>query len=69
VAHARIALVRFRDPSQSIDIDLTLNGKLALHNSDLIKAYMTADSTGMVIDICYCGCVCMYVCICTYTQL
>jgi len=48
VAHARIALVRFRDPSQSIDIDLTLNGKLALHNSDLIKAYMTADSTGKV---------------------
>jgi hypothetical protein len=46
VAHARIALVKFRDPSQSIDIDLTLNGKLALHNSDLIKAFLSADSTG-----------------------
>jgi hypothetical protein len=46
VAHARIALVKFRDPFQSIDIDLTLNGKLALHNSDLIKAFLSADSTG-----------------------
>lgn len=46
VALARIALVKFQDPIHFIDIDLTLNGKLALYNSDLIKAYLSADSTG-----------------------
>jgi DNA polymerase sigma len=69
VAHARIALVKFRDPSQSIDIDLTLNGKLALHNSDLIKAYLTADSSGMVLDMCYYGSINIYVFIHTYVYV
>ena len=48
IPHARVAVVKFRDRNDGLDIDLVINKRIAIHNSDLIKDYMAADRSGKI---------------------
>jgi hypothetical protein len=46
IPHARVPLVKCRDPIYKIDIDLTVNKKIPIHNSTLIRDYLLSDKSG-----------------------
>ncbi|KAF9970058.1 hypothetical protein BGZ73_007338, partial [Actinomortierella ambigua] len=44
VAHARVPIVKFEDPTTRIKVDINCNHVLGVHNSQLIKTYMHIDA-------------------------
>jgi hypothetical protein len=46
IPHARVPLVKCRDPIYKIDIDLTVNKKIPIYNSTLIRDYLLSDKSG-----------------------
>lgn len=46
IPHARVPLVKCRDPKYKIDIDLTVNKKIPTYNSTLIRDYLLSDKSG-----------------------
>ena len=48
IPFARVPVVKCRDGVQDLDIDLVINKRIAIHNSDLIKHYINADESGKV---------------------
>ena len=48
IPFARVPVVKCRDEIKNLDIDLVINKRIAIHNSDLIKHYIRADESGKV---------------------
>ena len=48
IQYARVPLVKCRDPIYNLDIDLTVNKEIPIHNSSLIRDYLMSDSSGKV---------------------
>ena len=44
IPRARIPIVKFRDPRSGFEVDIAINNSLALHNTELLKAYAECDS-------------------------
>ena len=39
IPKARIPIVKFKDPRSGLDVDISLNNRLAIHNSEMLKSY------------------------------
>ena len=39
IPKARIPIVKFKDPRSGLDVDISLNNRLAIHNSKMLKSY------------------------------
>ena len=48
IQYARVPLVKCRDPVYHLDIDLTVNKEIPVHNSNLIRDYLMSDPSGKV---------------------
>ena len=48
IAHARVGLIKFVEPTYGLAVDLVPNRSLAIYNSDLIRQYLLADKSGKV---------------------
>ena len=48
IAHARVGLIKFVEPTYGLAVDLVPNRSLAIYNSDLIRQYLLAAKSGKV---------------------